>query len=229
MNIYKDFKPTRLIIKRHTVTGLLYFCKTTKQNIKSYHGSGKYWKEHLTKHGKTLVETIWVSDWFNNRDDLVDFALSFSELFNIVESGEWANLKPENGIDGGGSAVGIANQKATISDPEWKRTIGAKRSQQARDSILKTMGNDHWRNTVGVMRVKKQVSKKLSDEWRETVGKERDKKAAASCSATMNSDEWKLKTYKTCEFCGCWTDPGKYSRWHGKNCSANPTGPRHKE
>ena len=41
-NIYTNFKPTFLYIKQHTVTGKLYFGKTT-QNPETYLGSGTYW------------------------------------------------------------------------------------------------------------------------------------------------------------------------------------------
>jgi hypothetical protein len=43
MFIYNKFKPTWLMIKRHKITGLLYFCKTAKFDPNKYLGSGKYW------------------------------------------------------------------------------------------------------------------------------------------------------------------------------------------
>lgn len=94
-------KATRLYIKRHKVTGLKYFGKSTSNLIESYNGSGKYWKTHIAKHGKEHVEHIWNSDWFYDKEEIKEFALAFSELFNIVESNEWANLIAENGLDGG--------------------------------------------------------------------------------------------------------------------------------
>ena len=91
-------KPTWLYIKQHTVTGLKYFGKTTR-NPRKYKGSGKRWVNHLSVHGN-LVETIWCQ-LFTNKNELVEFALKFSKENNIVESDEWANLMPENGLDGG--------------------------------------------------------------------------------------------------------------------------------
>jgi len=91
-------KPTWLYIKQHTVTGLKYFGKTTR-NPEKYNGSGKRWVNHLAVHGST-VKTIW-SQLFTSKTELVEFALNFSKEHNIVESSEWANLMPENGLDGG--------------------------------------------------------------------------------------------------------------------------------
>ena len=97
MNIY-NFKPTTLYIKRHSVTGKLYFGKTTK-NVLNYNGSGKRWLYHIRKYGKNHVETLWY-ETFLDKDDLIAYALKFSADNNIVESTDWLNLIPENGLDG---------------------------------------------------------------------------------------------------------------------------------
>lgn len=88
-----------LYVKTHRVTGLKYFGKTTKDDPYSYKGSGKHWRRHLIKHGYD-VETEIVSV-FENVDEATKFALQFSEENNIVNSKEWANLIPENALDGG--------------------------------------------------------------------------------------------------------------------------------
>jgi hypothetical protein len=91
-------KPTYLYIKQHTKTGLKYFGKTTKDPIK-YLGSGKHWKRHIEKHGH-YIDTLWYK-LFTSKTELVEYALKFSKENNIVESHDWANLKEENGLDGG--------------------------------------------------------------------------------------------------------------------------------
>lgn len=93
----QSFKPTFLYIKRHIVTGILYFGKTTK-NPDKYKGSGLLWRRILRKHG-TNVETLWYC-LFLDQESCTDFALKFSKINNIVESDQWANLVEENGIDG---------------------------------------------------------------------------------------------------------------------------------
>ena len=97
-NIYTPIIPTVLYIKQHSVTGLLYFGKTTTDPYK-YLGSGKHWSRHIKNHGKQFVETIWVSEPYYDTS-IVEVALHFSAENNIVESKEWANLEPENGLNG---------------------------------------------------------------------------------------------------------------------------------
>lgn len=97
MNI--EFKPTYLMIKRHSVTGLKYFCKTVSKKPYTYKGSGTFWKRHLKIHDSSYVETIWC-ELFTDKESLVEFATFFSEEFDIVNSKEWANLIVEDGLTG---------------------------------------------------------------------------------------------------------------------------------
>ena len=98
-SIYTPIKPTYLYIKQHSITGLKYFGKTSKDPYK-YPGSGTYWLRHITKYGKQFVKTLWVSDLYYDTS-IADIALHFSKENNIVESNNWANLILENGLDGG--------------------------------------------------------------------------------------------------------------------------------
>ena len=108
MNIYSSFKPTWLYIKQHNQTGLKYFGKTTKDPNK-YLGSGKYWLRHLKEHTEDIT-TIWC-ERFDDPDLLTEFASFFSEVFDIVNSVDkngkkvWANMIPENGLDGAPAGV----------------------------------------------------------------------------------------------------------------------------
>lgn len=97
MDIYR---PTYLYVKRHSITGLRYFGKTTKHDPYSYKGSGKRWLNHIKKHGTQYVETLWVK-LFSDEAELVSFAKQFSTENDIVESTSWANLCIETGLDGG--------------------------------------------------------------------------------------------------------------------------------
>lgn len=98
MTIYKEFTPTYLYIKQHSITAKLYFGKTVK-DPEVYKGSGSRWTSHIKKHGKEHVETLWYS-LFTDQESCTAFALLFSEQQRIVESSDWLNLIPENGIDG---------------------------------------------------------------------------------------------------------------------------------
>ena len=93
------------MVKRHRNTGLMYFCKTSTRDPLKYRGSGSYWKKHLKIHSKD-VDTLWYQ-LFDSEEDLVEFALFFSEFHDIVSAVDtrgkkiWANEIPENGLQGG--------------------------------------------------------------------------------------------------------------------------------
>ena len=94
-----SFAPTALLVFTHKVTGLKYFCKTTRiHEMHYYRGSGLYWERHLKKHGKDV--DVDVLGFYFKREACMKAALEFSKNNNIAESDEWANLIFENGIDG---------------------------------------------------------------------------------------------------------------------------------
>lgn len=86
-----------LYVKTHNKTGLKYLGKTSQDPYK-YNGSGKYWKSHLRKHSNDVSTEIIFQT--NDPEKLKERGLYFSDLWNITESSDWANLKQESG-DGG--------------------------------------------------------------------------------------------------------------------------------
>ena len=110
MSIYK---PTWLYIKQHNQTGLKYFGMTRNEDPIRYMGSGKYWQAHLKIHGKD-VSTPWCQ-LFEDEQEIIKYARSFSIEHNIVKSKEWANLVPEPGEYNKGSG-----------SKGWKHTEKAK-------------------------------------------------------------------------------------------------------
>lgn len=129
-------KPVYLYVKRHRDTGLLYFGKTTRKDPEKYRGSGMYWQRHLKMHGNT-VETIFVEK-FVDLTLLQEFAIFFSEFYEIVDSPRWANLTAETGVDGfpaGGkmpvrSIDHCAKLAATRNGKKW--TDDARKAQSLR-------------------------------------------------------------------------------------------------
>ena len=96
------------MIKTHRITGLKYLCYTKKEGkaYDEYPGSGQWWLDHLKIHGKEIdTELIFESDNFK---EWKAYALKKSAELNVVESKEWANLRPEQG-DGGD----------TVSNKRW--------------------------------------------------------------------------------------------------------------
>lgn len=106
--IYTPITPTYLYIKQHFITKKKYFGKTTEKDPIKYKGSGVYWKKHIKKHGNQFVETIWVSDLYFDTS-IREPALHFSCENNIDESNDWANLIPEDGLNGGSTTKGMAS------------------------------------------------------------------------------------------------------------------------
>lgn len=101
-----NFKPTFLYIKRHTVTGLMYFGKTIKIGSKfvTYLGSGKHWVSHINNHGTEFVENIWYC-YFTDIYSLVETAVNLSKNMDILSSEMFLNLKEETGLDGSFSPI----------------------------------------------------------------------------------------------------------------------------
>jgi hypothetical protein len=87
-----------LYVKTHNKTGLKYLGKTIKQDPHKYTGSGKYWLRHLDQHGYDYTTEIIRE--CQTEDELIEWGMYYSKLWNVVTSNNWANLKEEAG-DGG--------------------------------------------------------------------------------------------------------------------------------
>ena len=90
--------PIYLYVKTHNKTGLKYLGKTIKKDPHKYTGSGKYWLRHLAQHGYDY--TTEVIRECQSQEELIEWGLHYSKLWDIVKSNLWANLKEEAG-DGG--------------------------------------------------------------------------------------------------------------------------------
>lgn len=155
------------------MTNKLYFGKSTVTNIESYTGSGIHWLRHIKLHGKNNVETVWISDWFDDPYDIEEFALLFSKENDIVNNTDWLNLIPEDGLRGGFLTKEIIeqqriNQIKTKSSQEWKDTVGA----LAIEKVNLTKSTTEWQETTGVEWKNKLSANRLSPEWIENVGKD---------------------------------------------------------
>ncbi len=90
-----------LYVKTHNATGLKYLGKTVKDPYK-YKGSGTHWLRHLAKYGNDVTTEILLET--NDKDLLKEKGIYYSNLWNIVESKDWANIVPESG-DGGDTST----------------------------------------------------------------------------------------------------------------------------
>ena len=94
-----NFAPTALLVMEHNITGLKYFCKSSRlDELKYYLGSGVYWKRHRKAHGNDV--RVGVLGVYFDEARCLAAAKDFSELHDVAKNPEWANLIAENGLDG---------------------------------------------------------------------------------------------------------------------------------
>lgn len=123
-----------LYVKTHNKTGLKYLGKTTAKDPHKYRGSGLHWVRHLKMHGpdystEILKECI-------NEAEIKHWGGYYSALWNIVESSDWANLKPELG-EGGSAPVQTAESNAKRSITLTGKYKGRKGRPQSSETIEK--------------------------------------------------------------------------------------------
>lgn len=218
---------TYLYVKQHKTTGLKYFGKTTNSNPYKYNGSGLYWSSHLAKHGYN-IETLNVWE-FTDLNECEKFARDFSQKNNIVNSPKWANIKEENGKDGGFHGFkwynnGIDSRLSVqYPGPGWKR---------GRLNNTSTKGF-RWYNN-GIINVSS-LTKPDGNEWQEGMLKKnlpsvenkthnffdpahRQMLLARQQELLLLGQHQSQKQW-TCEKCGkSGRGLSNYARWHGDKC-----------
>lgn len=195
----ESFSPTYLYLKRHSISGLLYFgkkiLKGEENEIENYTGSGRYWLDHLKKHGKENIETVWYC-LFTDVDSLVKTALALSDIMNIVNfkidnKKVFANLIIETGLTGGAPGKTYTDEeRAIMSENHWAKKIqrkednpnfGSKRDPSVGRKISqKAMGN------------KRGLGKKRTEEQKQH---QREIKTG-KVSGSKDIQEKKIKFYK---------------------------------
>lgn len=89
--------------KTHNKTGLKYLGKTSHKNPHKYQGSGIRWANHIAVHGYDVTTEILKECQTN--EELKEWGSYYSNLWQVVESDDWANLKPEYGEGGSTSEM----------------------------------------------------------------------------------------------------------------------------
>jgi len=89
--------------KTHNKTGLQYLGKTTSKNPYNYQGSGIRWANHIKSHGYDV--TTEIPKECQTNEEVKEWGKYYSELWDVVGSSEWANLKPEYGEGGSTSEM----------------------------------------------------------------------------------------------------------------------------
>jgi ribosomal protein L37AE/L43A len=194
-----------LYIKQHNVTKLKYFGKTTN-NPYTYNGSGKYWKRHIHKHGLD-ISTLYVYE-FSDINECSEFALNFSSINNIVESNEWANMKPENGSDGGDNSYFIDYNKthSSTKGKTYEEIYGVEKAAE----LKKQRSLSNIRTKRGVPMSEDQKQKR-----RHSYGPRSAEFKAKLTEVAKN----RPKPIGECPHCGKTGVIRSLKRWHYDNCS----------
>lgn len=127
-----------IYLKEHNRTALKYL-GFTKQDPHEYRGSGKYWKSHCSKYGWDISTTVLFQS--ADKSEIERQGKYYSDLWDVVESADYANLMREEGQGGensGSFKKGRTPHNKGLLDPEaskrktkywedWKKTNVSKR------------------------------------------------------------------------------------------------------
>ena len=198
----QKFKPTYLYIKQCKTTGLKYFGKTVAKDPVKYKGSGKHWVRHINKYGNN-VETIWYQ-LFLDKEQLVNFATTFSTENNIVESPEWANLKIEDGLWGGG----VKGIKLGPMTDDHKEKI--------RKSVKQRLLESGWTPKLHKEYKEGEVRGwKWNQKDKDNLSKQRKGRTPWNKGKSVGSY---IENRIQCRYCGNRVAPYTFLRWHDEKC-----------
>jgi hypothetical protein len=194
-----------LYIKTHRKTGLKYLGKTVRDPY-NYKGSGTLWMRHLEKHGNDVDTEIIFST--RDKEEIKQKGIYYSNLWNITESSDWANLRPEEG-DGGDTFSGRKHKPETIQVMKEKASKRPPTTPETCEKISKAkLGisislpprtQEHCENLSKSLKGKKS--------WNEGIAGYKHKKEHPK---------------ETCVYCGITATKTNITRWHNEKCKSRP-------
>lgn len=186
----------------------------TKQDPYKYNGSGVYWKRHLKQYGTDITTEILKE--CESYGELSKFGKYYSDLWDIVESDNFANLVPELGENSSGMK---GKKHSEFSKLQTKNSLlGHIVTEETKEKLKKSLkGNIPW--NVGMKgeyslfteEEKNRRSLKYSGEGNPFFGK-------------IHSDEFKLhqrenqKKSVCCPYCDKSGAIRIMKRWHFDKC-----------
>lgn len=219
----RKFRPTYLYIKRHSITGKLYFGKTVR-NPETYCGSGAHWLHHVKYHGIEHIETLWYC-LFYEEETIREFAAICSKSWNIVKSPDWLNLVEENGVGDIGAEISHDTRaKMRAAKLGKKLVLTEKRMKQLKDQMV---GNKIRTGTTLTAEHKAAIAvwssgRVFSEESREKIAAaNRGQKRSDERRANMRKAKLGTKVIhkkRTCPHCGLIGAGGAMTQYHFDNC-----------
>ena len=212
-----------LYVKTHNKTGLKYLGKTESKDPYKYPGSGTYWKHHLKKHGKDYSTEIIKE--CESIEEFAKWGLYYSNLWNVVESDTWANLKEETG-DAHGKLSAESRKKiadAGLGREPWNKGMtgfrsgadhhyyGKTRSEQDKENISRGReGKDLGHNRPHSEETKKKIATAralqiITEEHKKKIG---------------DGNRGKSKPILQCPHCGKEGGAPQMKQWHFDYCKS---------
>lgn len=190
--------------KTHNKTGLQYLGKTEKDPY-TYCGSGTRWLTHLEKHGTDLHTEIIKE--CATKEEMTYWGSYYSELWNIVESDEWANLRPETG-DGGDTSkfIDYKNTHRNIKGKTYEEIYGPCRAKELKRS--RSLSNS-------LTKLGKPMSEEQKAKRRHPYGP----KSQAFKNKLSEIAKNRPKPLGTCPHCGRSGVLRNMKRWHFDKCT----------
>lgn len=167
-----------LMVKTHNTTGLKYLCQTKKTDPHKYLGSGKYWRLHLKAHGSDIRTEILKE--CTTKTELRNWGIHYSNLWNVTNSDEWANLKDELGDGGQPKGFGLGR---TLSDSH-RESLRKAKTLMTEETIKKMIqsGKNSYQKTFALLTPEQRHEKyknslgKLTTEQRREIGRKKENK-----------------------------------------------------
>lgn len=193
-----------LYVKTHNQTGLRYLGQTTSKDPYKYPGSGKYWKSHLKKHGSNFSTEILKE--CSSVKEVEYWGEYYSNLWDVVNDPNWANLKPETG-DGGWPKDARVGKLHTV-EAKQKISLARKGVPNPKNSVPRTAEQkEHLRKINSGKSLSKNVIEKIvqskldnpfkhSDEFKEKMRAPKSKetrlkmKEAQNVRRNTNKEKW---------------------------------------
>jgi hypothetical protein len=205
-----------LYVKTHNKTGLKYLGKTVNEDPYNYPGSGTRWRNHLEKHGYDYTTEILLET--DSEEELKEKGIYYSNLWNIVESKEWANLMIEQGDGGDVSASPAFREYLKNREPlvGGKNPFFGKTHTEETKKKLSKLASKQWK---GVPKSEEHKRKITEANTGQIFTKERKEKISLAMKGKVPYNKGKPAEKFVCKYCGKEVGgASNFKRWHGDNC-----------
>ena len=204
-----------LYVKTHNKTGLKYLGKTNAKDPHAYHGSGTYWTRHLQKHGYDYSTEILLET--EDNEEIRKHGLYYSELWNVVDSEEWANLMNES--DDGGDTSHTDSFVQYIESRDFSGDnngfFGKTHSNETKRKLAE-YASKQWKNKPKSETHKENIAKSLIGK---PLSEERKRKISESNKGRTPYNKGVPAEKFFCIHCNkIVAGASNYKRWHSDNC-----------